>query len=138
LDKVLASLRVQAGYGPLALRSIGGEPLAAFSHVMNTENGARGSLDWTDLRPSVSKRLGERVTLHWQYDSAEARKILEYRIYRADRAARNFRMIDRVPPNVLEHTLDARDTGTFVLAVRAFDGARESLSSNEVLLEVKP
>lgn len=138
LDKVLASLHVKESFGPLTLRSIEGQPLAAFSHVMNTENGARGALDWTDLRPSVSKRVGEQVTLHWQYDPAEARKIQEYRIYRADRAARNFQIIDRVPSNVLERSLEARDTGTFVISVRAFDGARESHPSNEVLLEVKP
>ena len=138
MDKVLAGVGVASGYGPLALRSTDAQPLAAFSHVMNTENGARGALNSVDSRPATSKRLGQRLTLRWQYDPAEVLKIQEYRIYRANPAARNFQLIASVPFNVLEHTLDATETGDFIIAVRAFNGVKESSPSNEVFLQVKP
>lgn len=138
LDKVLAGVGVVSGYGPLALRSIDGQPLAAFSHVMNTETGARGALNSVDSRPATSKRLGQRLTLRWQYDPAEVLKIQEYRIYRANRAARNFQLLASVPSNVLEHTLNATEPGDFIISVRAFNGVKESNPSNEVLVQVKP
>ncbi len=68
-----------------------------------------------DTRPSVSKRVGQRMTLQWQYPEAEIPKIQEYRIYRADRIERNFQKIASVPINVLEHTMDATEPGDFVL-----------------------
>ncbi|MCI0628204.1 MAG: fibronectin type III domain-containing protein [Acidobacteria bacterium] len=137
LDKVLTNLGIPSGYGPLQVRSLEGQPLAAFSHVLNN-SGARGALNLLDTRPTVSKRVGERLRLRWQYDPAEISKIQEYRIYRADRATRNFQKIASVPVSVLEHSLDATVAGDFVLAVKAFNGVQESNPSNEVLLQVKP
>lgn len=138
LDKLLAGLGAAAGYGPLTLRSIEGQPLAVFSHVMNTANGARGSLNSVDSRLLTSKQLGQSLTLRWQYDPAEVVKIQEYRIYRADRAKRNFQRIASVPFDVLEYTLDASEAGNFVISVRAFDGVTESSPSNEVVVQVTP
>jgi len=138
LDEVLAHLGVPSGYGPLQLRSVEGQPLAAFSHVSNANNGARGAVNLVDTRPSTSKRVGQRMTLQWQYPQAEIPKIQEYRIYRADRIERNFQKIASVPINVLVYTMDAMEPGDFVLAVKAFDGVMESSPSNEVLVQVKP
>ena len=138
LDKVLARLGASSGYGPLAVRSVEGQPLLAFSHVINTENGARGALDWVDTRPVTSKRIGQRVTLRWQYDPSEIGMIQEYRIYRADRATRSFQLMGSVSSNVLEYSLDATQAGDFAIIVKAFNGVRESSPSNEVLLQVLP
>lgn len=138
LDKIVAGLGAAAGYGPVSLRSIEGQPLAVFSHVMNTENGARGSLNSVDSRLVASKRLGQNLTLRWQYDPAEVVKIQEYRIYRADQSKRNFQRIASVPFDVLEYSLDASEAGDFVISVRAFDGVTESSPSNEVVVQVTP
>ncbi len=138
LDEVLTHLGVPSGYGPLQLRSVEGQPLAAFSHVSNANNGARGAVNLVDTRPSTSKRVGQRMTLQWQYNQAEIPKLQEYRIYRAGRIERNFQKIASVPINVLEYTMDAIEPGDFVLTVKAFNGVEESNPSNEVRVQVKP
>ena len=138
LDEVLPQLGVPSGYGPLQLRSVDGQPLAAFSHVSNANNGARGAVNLVDSRPSASRQVGQRLTLRWDYPQVETPKIEEYRIYRADRIQRNFQKIASVPVNVLEYTMDAIEPGDFVLTVKAFDGITESNPSNEVLVQVKP
>ena len=136
MDKVKAGLGEGSGYGPLALRSLEGQPLAAFSQVMNTQSGARGTFDWVDSRPVTLMRSGQSFTLRW--DAADVSKTHEYRIYRADRAARNFERIASVSGNVLECSLVATEPGDFAIAVKAFDGVSESNPSNEVLLQVLP
>ena len=136
MDKVQVGLGVGLGYGPLALRSIEGQPLAAFSHVMNTESGARGSLDSVDSRPVSFLRSGQQFTLRW--DAADVSEVHEFRIYRADRATRDFQRIASVPGSVLACSLRATDPGDFTISVRAFDGVGESNPSNEVLVQVLP
>ena len=95
-------------------------------------------MDLVDARPATSKRVGERITLQWQYPQAGIPKMQEYRIYRANRIERNFENVASVPANVLEYSMDLLHPGDFVLAVRAFDGVNESNPSNEVLINVKP
>ena len=95
-------------------------------------------MNLVDVRPTTSKRLGERITLQWQYPQAEIPKMQEYRIYRAHRAERNFETVASVPANVLEYSMEMLQPGDFVLSVRAFDGVNESNPSNEVLVHVKP
>jgi len=138
LDQVLTYLGIPSGYGPLTLRSIEGQPLAAFSQVSNADSGTRGSVNLVDARPITSKRVGDRVTLQWQYPQTEIHKLQEYRIYRANRIQRNFENVASVPANVLEYSMDVLQQGDFVLAVRAFDGVSESNPSNEVLVQVIP
>ena len=103
LDGVLPQLGVPSGYGPLQLRSVDGQPLAAFSHVSNANNGARGAVNLVDSRPSASRQVGQRLTLRWDYPQVETPKIQEYRIYRADRIQRNFQKLASVTVNVLEY-----------------------------------
>jgi hypothetical protein len=138
LEQVLTYLGIPSGYGPLQLRSVEGQPLAAFSQVSNADSGSRGGLNLVDVRPTTSRRVGERITLQWQYPQTEMSKMQEYRIYRADRMERNFENVASVPANVLEYSMDVLHPGDFVLAVRAFDGVSESNPSNEVLVQVKP
>jgi hypothetical protein len=138
LDQVLTFLGIPSGYGPLYLRSLEGQPLAAFSQVSDADSGSRGAVNLVDARPSTSKRLGERMKLQWQYPESEIPKMQEYRIYQADRIERNFQNVASVPANVLEYSMDLLHPGDFVLAVRAFDGVNESNPSNEVLVNVKP
>jgi len=138
LNDVLSFLGVPSGYGPLHIRSVDGQPLAAFSHVSNAKNGTRGAMNTLDTRPSTSKRVGERITLQWQYPHAATSQVQEYRIYQADAIERNFRKIGSVPKEVLEYVMDVIEAGNFALMVRAFDGVLESSPSNEVLLQVKP
>jgi hypothetical protein len=138
LDQVLTFLGIPSGYGPLHLRSLEGQPLAAFSQVSDADSGSRGAVNLVDARPSTSKRVGERIKLQWQYPESEIPKMQEYRIYQADRIERNFQNVASVPANVLEYSMDLLQPGDFVLAVRAFDGVNESNPSNEVLVNVKP
>ena len=138
LDEVLTLLGVPSGYGPLQLRSVEGQPLAAFSHVSNANNGVRGALNSVDSRPSASRRVGDRITLRWEYPDSEIRKIQEYRIYRAARIERNFQRIASVPLDLLEHSIDMMEPGDFVLSIKAFNGTEESNPSNEVLVQVIP
>ena len=138
LDQVLTYLGIPSGYGPLYLRSLEGQPLAAFSQVSDADSGSRGAENLVDARPSASKRVGERITLRWQYPESEIPKMQEYRIYQADRIERNFQNVASVPATVLEYSMDLLHPGDFVLAVRAFDGVSESSPSNEVLVNVKP
>jgi len=138
LDAVLTHLRIPSGYGPLHLRSVEGQPLAAFSQVSNAVNGTRGAVNLIDARPSTSKRVGQRITLQWQYSESEIPRVQEYRIYQANRIERNFQSVASVPTNVLEYSMDTLQPGDFVLTVRAFDGVNESNPGNEVLVQVKP
>jgi hypothetical protein len=138
LDQVLTYLGMPSGYGPLHLRSIEGQPLAAFSQVSNADSGTRGGVNLVDARPTTSKRVGDRITLQWEYPQTEIPKMQEYRIYRADRMGRNFENVASVPASVLEYSMDLSVPGDFVLAVRVFDGVNESNPSNEVLVQVKP
>jgi len=138
LAQVLTYLGIPSGYGPLHLRSLEGQPLAAFSQVSDADSGSRGAVNLVDARPSTSKRVGERIKLQWQYPESEIPKMQEYRIYQADRIERNFQHVASVPANVLEYAMDMLRPGDFVLEVRAFDGVNESNPSNEVLVNVKP
>src|SRR5262245_21489845 len=138
LDAVLTFLGIESGYGPLRLRSLSGQPLAAFSQVSNASNGARGGVDLVDSRPSTSKQVGQRLTLRWDFPQAETPSIQEFRIYRADRVERRFERIASVAAHLLEYTIEALEPGDFVLTIRAFNGIEESDPSNEVLLQVRP
>jgi len=138
LDRVLTYLGIPSGYGPLHVRSLEGQPLAAFSQVSNADSGARGAMNLVDARPSTSRRIGQRIILRWDSSPSDIPKIQEYRVYRADRIERNFQQIASVPVSQLEHSMDAIEPGDFVLAVKAFDGETESNPSNEVLLRVTP
>ena len=138
LDRVLTYLGIPSGYGPLHLRSLQGQPLAAFSQVSNADSGARGAMNLVDTRPSTSRRIGKRIILRWDSSPSDIPKIQEYRVYRADRIERNFQQIASVPVSQLEYSMDAIEPGDFVLAVKAFDGETESNPSNEVLLRVTP
>ena len=131
LNEVLTLLGIPSGYGPLQLRSVEGQPIAAFSHVANADSGVRGAVNSVDTRPSVSRRVGERMTLQWQYPEAEIPKIQEYRIYRADRIGRNFQKIASVPIHVLEHTMDVIEPGDFVLMVKAFNGVENPVQATK-------
>jgi hypothetical protein len=138
LDQVLTYLGIPSGYGPLHLRSVEGQPLAAFSQVSNANSGTRGGVNLIDARPTTSRRVGERIKLQWDYAESEIPKMQEYRIYRADRIERNFQNVASVPANVLEYSMDLLHPGDFVIAVRAFDGVNESSPSNEVIVHVSP
>jgi hypothetical protein len=138
LNEVLPLFGVPSGYGPLQLRSVEGQPIAAFSDVSNADSGARGAMNSVDTRPSAFRRLGDRITLRWDYPASEIPKAQEYRIYRADRMERKFQMIASVPIDVLEYSLDMMDAGDFVLSVKTFNGIEESTPSNEVLVRVIP
>ena len=138
LDQVLTYLGIPSGYGPLHLRSVEGQPLAAFSQVSNANSGTRGGVNLVDARPTTSRRVGERIKLQWDYAESEIPKMQEYRIYRADRIERNFQNVASVPANVLEYSMDLPQPGDFVIAVRAFDGVNESNPSNEVIVHVSP
>jgi len=138
LDQVLTYLGIPSGYGPLHLRSVEGQPLAAFSQVSNGKSGTGGGVNLVDARPTTSRRVGERIKLQWDYAESEIPKMQEYRIYRADRIERNFQNVASVPANVLEYSMDLLHPGDFVLAVRVFDGVNESNPSNEVIVHVSP
>ncbi len=138
LNEVLTLLGVPSGYGPLHLRSVEGQPLAAFSHVSNANNGVRGAVNSADTRPSASRRVGDRITLRWDYPHSEIPKIHGYRIYRADRIKRKFQKIASVPTDVLEYSIDMMEPGDFVLTIKTFGSAEESSPSNEVLVHVIP
>jgi hypothetical protein len=138
LEKVLPALGVRDGFGPLAIRSVVGQPIIAFSQVAAVSGLARGSLNALDSRPVTVKRPGEPLKLRWEYDRSEISKILEYRLYRADRVSRRYERIASVPAGQLEFSLQVGEPGDFVLIVRAFDGELESDPSNEVILQVKP
>ena len=138
LDQVLTYLGIPSGYGPLHLRSVEGQPLAAFSQVSNANSGTRGGVNLVDARPTTFRRVGERIKLRWDYAESEIPQMQEYRIYRADRIERNFQNVASVPANVLEYSMDLLHPGDFVLAVRAFDGVSESNPSNEVIVHVSP
>jgi hypothetical protein len=91
-----------------------------------------------DTRPAAFRRVGDRITLQWEYPTSEIPKAQEYRIYRAERMERNFQRIASVPIDVLEYTLEMVDPGDFVLTIKAFNGVDESSPSNEVLVQVIP
>ena len=86
----------------------------------------------------MSKQVGQRLTLQWDFPPAETPSIQEFRIYRADRLERRFERIASVPAHLLEYTLEALEPGDFVFTIRAFNGIEESDPSNEVLLQVRP
>ena len=91
-----------------------------------------------DTRPTAFRRVGDRITLQWEYPASEIPKMQEYRIYRADRMQRNFQKVASVPIDVLEYSVDMMEPGDFVLTIKAFSGAEESSPSNEVLVQVIP
>lgn len=139
LEKVLPALGIQDGfYGPLHIRSLQGQPLVAFSQVAGLSSPARGAVGVIDTRPLTPKRQGDPVTVRWHYDPEQIPKILEYRIYRADRASRLFQKLAAVPAAELQASFDATEPGEFLLVVKAFDGLVESNPSNEVILRVEP
>ena len=138
LNEILPLLGVPSGYGPLQLRSIEGQPIAAFSDVANANSGVHGAMNSVDTRPAAFRRVGDRITLQWEYPTSEIPKAQEYRIYRAERMERNFQRIASVPIDVLEYTLEMVDPGDFVLTIKAFNGVDESSPSNEVLVQVIP
>jgi hypothetical protein len=138
LDNVLPALGSTAGYGPLQIRSLQGQPITASSQVIAPLTVARGSLNALDARPMAFKRRGQPLTLRWAYDPNEMPRILEYRIYRASPANRNFELMVTVPPARLHFSVSTLETGDFVFLVKAFDGRLESDPSNEVLLRVAP
>jgi hypothetical protein len=138
LNEVLPLLGVPSGYGPLQLRSVEGQPIAAFSDVANADSGVRSAMNSVDTRPLAFRRVGDRITLRWDYPHSEIPKIQGYRIYRDDRIERKFQKIASVPTDVLEYSIDMREPGDFVLMVRTYGCAEESNPSNEVLVQVMP
>ncbi len=139
LESVLTFLSLGSGfYGPLEIRSALGFPIYAFSQVVSPVYTGRGALEAVDKRPLVQKKKGEALTIEWNYDPTHSPRIKEYRIYRAERASRNYVRISTVAATQKRFNLIAAEAGEFILVVKAYDGSVESQPSNEVILSVEP
>jgi hypothetical protein len=137
LDEVLPALSIRDRFfGPLSISSLLGQPIAALSQISTSPGWAGGGLSTLDSRPVTRKKAGESFTLSWNYGPQEISGIQEFRVYRAKRADRIFERITTVPPTELEYKTQSPEPGEHCYVVKAFDGVKESLPSNEVIVVV--
>ncbi len=137
LDEVLPALSIRDRFfGPLSISSLLGQPIAALSQISTSPGWAGGGLSTLDSRPVTRKKVGESFTLSWNYGPQEISGIQEFRVYRAKREDRIFKRITTVPPTELEYKTESPEPGEHCYIVKAFDGVKESLPSNEVIVAV--
>lgn len=136
LDEVLPALSIRDRFfGPLTISSLLGQPIAALSQISTSPGWAGGGLSILDSRPVTRKKVGESFTLSWNY-GPQISGIQEFRVYRAKRADRIFERITTVPPTELEYKTESPEPGEHCYIVKAFDGVKESLPSNEIIVAV--
>lgn len=138
LDQVLPVLSIaDRFFGPLSVTSMQGQPLAALSQISTAPGAAGGGLAILDKRPVIRKKIGDLVTLRWDYDPAKLSAISEFRIYRSKRESRAFSKITALPATELEYRTEMPEPGEYCYVVKAFDGKRESVPSNEIIVAVE-
>jgi hypothetical protein len=138
LDQVLPVLSItDRFFGPLSVTSLQGQPLVALSQISTSPGAPGGGLAILDKRPVTRKKIGDLVTLRWDYDPGKQSAISEFRIYRSKRGNRVFARITALPATELEYRTEVPEPGEYCYVVKAFDGKRESVPSNEIIVAVE-